>query len=95
MFLDLVEGLTGKPLTADAWVTCLKEPLDQHLEQERKEYDAAVQVGLAVTDDLDLGMRIRITDGDEIVADTVEDKTFSATTEKFERYVKRRLNSSL
>lgn len=95
MFLDLVEGLTGKPLTADAWVTCLKEPLDEHLAQERKEYDAALQIGVAVTGELDLEMRVRIADGDEVIGDTAEDKAFAATTEKFERYVKQRLNSSL
>merc|ERR1719162_16290 len=29
MFLDLVQKLTGKPLTGDDWVAVLKEPLEE------------------------------------------------------------------
>jgi hypothetical protein len=45
MFLDLVEGLTGGPLAADAWVGRLRAPLDELLAAERREYDAAVKEG--------------------------------------------------
>merc|ERR1712070_724281 len=45
MFLDLVEELTGKPLTGDAWVSELKEPLDEVLKKEKVDYEAAVKAG--------------------------------------------------
>jgi len=90
MFLDLVQKLTGKPLTGDAWVAELKEPLEKVLTNERADYDEAVKAGPAVSGDLDLGMRVRIVDGDEVIADTKEEGSFIATAEKFERYVKQR-----
>merc|ERR1712086_841481 len=90
MFLDLVEGLTGKPLSGDAWVAELKQPMDEVLKSERADYDVAVKAGPAVTGDLDLGMRVRMVDGDEVIADSKEEGSFIATAEKFERYVKQR-----
>jgi len=90
-FLDLVEGLTGKPLTGDAWVKDLQEPLEEVLKSERAEYDKAVKLGPAVSGDLDLEMRVKIIDGDETIADSAEEGSFAATTAKFERYVKQRL----
>merc|ERR1719195_2313742 len=45
MFLDLVRGLTGKPLTGDAWVAGLKQPLEEHVLEERAAYDEAVKAG--------------------------------------------------
>merc|ERR1719454_250274 len=92
MFLDLVEELTGKPLTGDAWVSELKEPLDEVLKKEKVDYEAAVKAGPAVAGDLDLGMRVRIVDGDEVIADSKEEGSFVKTAEKFERYVKRRIS---
>ncbi len=45
MFLDLVASLTGRELSADAWVAQLQKPLDTLLEGERVEYDKAVKAG--------------------------------------------------
>merc|ERR1712232_745651 len=90
MFLDLVEGLTGKPLTGDAWVAELKEPLEEVLKKERADYEEAIKAGPAVTGDVDLGMRVRIVDGDEVIADSKVEGSFVATASKFERYVKQR-----
>ena len=45
MFLDLVKGLTGAELSADAWVDRLRLPLEDLLAAERKEYDIAVKEG--------------------------------------------------
>merc|ERR1712187_809825 len=91
MFLNLVEGLTGKPLTGNAWIDELKKPLEEVLKEERVDYDEAVKVGPAVTGDLDLDMRVRVVDGDEVIADSKLEGSFVATAEKFERYVKRRI----
>jgi Zn-dependent oligopeptidase len=91
MFLDLVEGLTGKPLTGDAWVADLKEPLETTLKQEREEYEKAAKAGPAVTGELDLGMRVRVIDGDEVITDSAEEGSFTKAATKFERYVRRRL----
>lgn len=44
-FLDLVQQLTGQPLTADAWVEQLREPVAALLQQERQDYKEAVQKG--------------------------------------------------
>mmetsp|Transcript_36260 Transcript_36260/g.91287 ORF Transcript_36260/g.91287 Transcript_36260/m.91287 type:complete len:637 (-) Transcript_36260:178-2088(-) len=90
MFLDLVEGLTGKPLTGDAWVRELEEPLKKALKREREEYEEAVKAGPAVTGDLDLAMHMRIVDGDEVITDSRQEGSFLAAAQKFERYVRRR-----
>lgn len=44
-FLDLVKQLTGEALTADAWVSKLKESVSSVVQQEEKEYQEAVQQG--------------------------------------------------
>lgn len=44
MFLDMVEKLTGRPLSADAWVAELNEPMEKLLESERTDYEDAIKV---------------------------------------------------
>lgn len=44
-FLDLVQQLTGEALTADAWVSKLKESVSSVVQQEEQEYQKAVQKG--------------------------------------------------
>lgn len=44
-FLDLVQQLTGEALTADAWVSKLKESVSSVVQQEDKDYQEAVQKG--------------------------------------------------
>lgn len=44
-FLDLVQQLTGEVLTADAWVSKLKESVTSVVRQEEKDYQEAVQQG--------------------------------------------------
>lgn len=44
-FLDLVQQLTGEALTADAWVSKLKESVSSVVQQEEQEYKEAVQQG--------------------------------------------------
>eukprot|EP00444_Apocalathium_aciculiferum_P040251 CAMPEP_0183536888 /NCGR_PEP_ID=MMETSP0371-20130417/28553_1 /TAXON_ID=268820 /ORGANISM="Peridinium aciculiferum, Strain PAER-2" /LENGTH=340 /DNA_ID=CAMNT_0025737537 /DNA_START=58 /DNA_END=1080 /DNA_ORIENTATION=- len=94
MFLDLVEGLTGKPLSGEAWVSHLKEPVKETLKRERSDYDEAVKNGPAVSGDIDLDMRVRIVDGDEVITDSQQTGSFAASAEAFERYVRRRIGDS-
>lgn len=44
-FLDLVQQLTGQPLSADAWVAQLQEPIASLLQHEEQDYKNAVQKG--------------------------------------------------
>ena len=66
-FLGLVEGLTGKPLSGDAWVRMLKQDVQSLLAEEKVAYEAMAKKLAAETpsDDVDLNMRIKIVDGDE------------------------------
>jgi len=88
-FLDLVEQLTGKPLTSDDWVTTLCQPIDELLIEEKEAYQEACD-GLGsgtVDDDVNLDMRIRLVDGDTVLADTDQEGSFLATCKRFEDYV--------
>jgi len=74
-FLELVEELTGKPLTSDAWVGALKETVEDKVKREKKEYDEALQQVKATgsSDDgdcIDLDMKVRFVDGDAVIADS-------------------------
>ena len=44
-FLDLVQGLTGQPLSADAWVSRLQQSVSSIVQQEEHEYQQAVKQG--------------------------------------------------
>mmetsp|Transcript_27964 Transcript_27964/g.82224 ORF Transcript_27964/g.82224 Transcript_27964/m.82224 type:complete len:689 (-) Transcript_27964:163-2229(-) len=91
-FLDLVEGLTGKALSGDAWVKSLRQPLDELLGEEREAYDEArKEDGSSESEgEVDLDMRVRIVDGDEVLADTEADGSFLKACGKFESYVRER-----
>ena len=72
-FLELVERLTGKPLSADAWVAGLVEDLGAKVQQEHKEYVLAVKGGRRVPlEDVDLGMQILVVDGDDLICDSAQ-----------------------
>lgn len=90
-FLDLVQKLTGKPLSADAWVHELNQPLDVMLAEEKAEYDAAVASGPALPPgtEPDLGMRIVLAHGDEVIADSgTAPGGFTPAVNKFKAWVK-------
>ncbi|KAL7540917.1 hypothetical protein ACHAXR_010479 [Thalassiosira sp. AJA248-18] len=91
-FLSLVENLTGSPLTGQAWVNELKQSVEDVLRGEKVNYEAkrAESADDSSCDDIDLDMRIRIVDGDEVLADTSKDGSFLATCAKFESYVQNR-----
>ena len=71
-FLDIVRDLTGKDLTGEAWVDALKEDLEEHIVQEKKEYIEMIEKCKATAEDeqLDLQMTVRFVDGDEVIADS-------------------------
>jgi oligoendopeptidase F len=91
-FLSLVEKCTGKALSGDAWIAELKQDIGDLLKEEKESYEKArAEVeGSTPTDTVDLDMRIRIVDGDTVLADTLEDGSFLATSSKFEKYVRER-----
>jgi hypothetical protein len=95
-FLGLVEKLTGKPLTGDAWVAMLKQDVGSLLAEEKVAYEAmAKKLGEQVPPaEIDLRMRIKIVDGDEVIADTSLDGGFVATCKKFERYIQQRFKTA-
>lgn len=89
-FLDLVDRLTGNPLSSDAWVAALRQPLDELLIEEKEAYQEACDGHGSSTgddDDVNLDMRIRLVDGDTVLADTDQEGSFLATCKKFEDYV--------
>jgi hypothetical protein len=71
-FLALVEGLTGAPLSGDAWVAELQVPLEELVASEKKEYAAAVAAGPALPPGggADIGMRCVLVHGAEVIADS-------------------------
>jgi len=75
-FLNLVKGLTGKPLSSDAWVEELKEDLETRVSKEKKEYEASVKAGAAIpaeAEEVDLDMRMVLVHGDTVISSTEKD----------------------
>ncbi len=71
-FLELVNKLTGRPLTADAWIAALQEDIEELVVSEKKAYDTAVVQGpkFPKGSDVDIKMRIKLVHGDTIIADS-------------------------
>jgi len=92
-FLGLVEALTGKPLSGDAWVAMLKQDVESLLAEEKLAYDKAAAEGRA-DGAIDLDMRIKIIDGDVVIADTAEDGGFLETCAKFRSYIAGRFKAA-
>ena len=91
-FLSLVDNLTGAPLTGQAWVKELKQSVDDVMKEEKVKYDAkrAECADDSSSEDIDLDMRIRIVDGDVVLADTATEGSFLAACKVFEEYVQKR-----
>jgi len=94
-FLDLVHQLTGKPLTGDPWVRELSEGVEELKVSERKDYDKAIALPHPANEDgaarVDLNMRVRFVDGDEVIADTASTgDDFIKACGIFEKYVAER-----
>jgi len=95
-FLGLVAGLTGSPLSGDSWVAMLQKDVDALLREEKKAYDkvAKENANAMPSTEIDLNMRIKIVDGDDVIADTSFDGGFLNTCAKFEAYVRDRCSTS-
>lgn len=89
-FLQIVEDLTGKELTGADWVAELKEDLNEHIKQEKKEYDEMIEKcsdeNATDDDDVDLQMTVKFVDGDELIADSSKSGLLGACRE-FEAFV--------
>ena len=94
-FLEIVRELTGKDLTADAWIAVLNEEVEAKVARERQEYDEALAKGPAqMSASLDeiLQMKVRFVDGDEVIADsTTADGGILGACQAFERFVAKRV----
>jgi Zn-dependent oligopeptidase len=95
-FLDLVSGLTGAPLAADAWVAELQRDTEAVVREERKEYEAALAAGPALPPGggADLRMRVVLVHGAETIADSGPPggddaaQRFAAANGTFKRWVR-------
>jgi len=92
-FLDMVQRLTGAPLTAEAWVEELETPLATVLAREKADYVEAAKKGAkfapgdpAVERKLDA--RVSMTHGAKTIADSATDGGLGAATAKFARFVR-------
>ncbi|KAJ9446281.1 Oligopeptidase A [Diplonema papillatum] len=89
-FLDLVKKMTGKPLSADAWVEDLQLPTEDLIKSEKVDYDEALKIGAKFDDSADitklLNMRIRLVHGDYLIADSETDG-FQGCCKKFKQWI--------
>lgn len=71
-FLDLVEELTGSPLSANAWVSKLQTSVEDVKRSEKIAYDEAVAQGPKFPSgaSVDLQMRVLLVHGDAVIADS-------------------------
>lgn len=92
-FLDLVHELTGKPLTGEPWVKDLSTSVEELALIEKANYDKAVAKPHPSTEgsSVDLEMRVRFVDGDNVIADTAKTgDDFIKACSIFEKYVAER-----
>ena len=94
MFLDLVENLTGKPLSCDAWVDDLNEDLETKVAAEKADYDWAVGPHHNELSTVELDMRMRVVDGDQVLADSERDGGFLKACAAFEASLKERTQAA-
>ena len=80
IFLDLVNKLTGRTLTADAWIASLQEEVEDVVHSEKRAYDAAVASGPKFPrgSEVDIKMRIKLVHGDMVIADSATAGLFNA-----------------
>ena len=96
-FLDLVQQLTGAPLSGDAWVASLSQDMEQLVASERVEYDEAIRKGPALPPGggADIDMRVLLVHGAEVIADSGPPggadaaQRFAQATAAFKAWVRR------
>ena len=84
-FRDLVQAVTGAPLTHEAWVSELETGVEDKVASEKAAYDEGVAAGpaLAPGADANLDAVVRVVHGDEIVADSAVDGGLAGVVAKF------------
>ena len=87
LFFDLVKSMTGSPLTADAWVAVLAEPVEDLLKREKAEYDAGVAEAKEVVA-IELGCRLELVHGDHVIADSQKEDGFLGACAKFKAWTR-------
>jgi len=92
MFLDLVKNLTGKPLSADAWVAELDQAVEKRVAEEKEAYEKMVsgengRLSKNASVDGVLNMRMRIVHGDVVISDSKENSGILPASKIFENYV--------
>lgn len=95
-FLEIVKELTGKELSGDAWISALKESIDDKIAREKKEYDAAIAENAEKEEcnDLDLDMTVRFVDGDTLISDSSKKGSLLEACKEFEDFVAARVAES-
>lgn len=92
-YLGLVKKVTGKPLSADAWVSVLEEPLEEKLAREKAAFEEGVAKGPkyeSLEDPaVDLGARIVVVHGDETVADSDVDGGVAGVDAAFRAWIEK------
>eukprot|EP00931_Biecheleriopsis_adriatica_P003545 TRINITY_DN105347_c0_g1_i1.p1 TRINITY_DN105347_c0_g1~~TRINITY_DN105347_c0_g1_i1.p1 ORF type:complete len:723 (+),score=126.76 TRINITY_DN105347_c0_g1_i1:34-2169(+) len=88
-FFDIIEELTKAPLSCQALVQKLTQPLDELLESERCAYEQAIQARVRQPRS-DLEMHIRFVHGEDEIANSVEEGSCEAAASKFSDYVSMR-----
>ena len=86
--------LTAEELSGDAWISILDKDVNEHLEEERNDYLAALDDTKKAgetkeeEEEPDLNMTIRFVDGDVLISDSSEDqKGVLHACREFEEYV--------
>jgi hypothetical protein len=76
IFLELVEKLTGSPLSSQAWVNMLQKSVEDVLQEEKDGYERGIREGpkfpRGSSVDRELDMRVMLVHGDEVIADSAE-----------------------
>ena len=81
--------MTGADLSADAWVAELNRPLEAVLAEEKAAYEAGLAAGPRVPAGapVDLGMRVQLVHGDELIADSATDGGLVGADAKFKTWL--------
>jgi hypothetical protein len=90
MFMDLIEKMTGSPLSGDAWVAVMEEDLNAKIARERHEYDSSAIHGAKYPpgSNVDLDMRVILVHGDDVVAySDKEEGGLAQACRKFKQWV--------
>lgn len=71
----------------------LKQSVEDVLRDEKVKYDSKrAECADTPNNDIDLDMRVRIVDGDDVLADTSKEGSFLAACKVFEGYVQNRFS---